>query len=50
MVDEIRIDHILQIAAPVIWQENIHRLRAFIGAIACYAVVHAMYYVWMRRE
>ena len=33
MVDQIRVNGVLQVAPPVVWEEDIHRLAARIGLV-----------------
>lgn len=50
MIDEIRIDHILQIAPSVIRQEDIDDLGARVGFVGDDAVILGLDDVRMRRE
>lgn len=50
MVDQIRIDRILQIPPPVVRQEDVDRLGAGVGAVGRDAVVDAVDDVGMWRE
>ena len=50
MVDEVRIDHILQVSSPVIRQKYVYGFRAGVGLVGSDAVVDAMDDVRVRRE
>jgi hypothetical protein len=50
VVDEVRVDHVLQVAAAVVWQEDVDGFRGRIGLVRLNGVVYRMDDVWVRRE
>lgn len=50
MVDKIRVNHVLQIAASIVREEDVNGLRGWIGSIARDGVVDSVDYIRMRRK
>lgn len=50
VVNEVRVDHVLQIAAPVVREEYVYGLGARIRFVAYDAVVDTVYDIWVWRE
>lgn len=52
MIDQVRIDRVLQVATSVVWEEDVDCLCAGIGTVICRddSMVDSMYDVGMWRE
>ena len=50
MVDEVGVDHVLQVSPAVVRQEDVHCLGAGVGLVGCDAVVDAVDDVRVGRE
>ena len=50
MVDEVRIDKVLEVASPIVWEEDVYCLGAWIGFVRRDGVVDAVDDIGMWRE
>jgi hypothetical protein len=50
VIDQIRIDHVLQVPSSVVRQKYVDRLCAWIRLVACDGVIDGVDDIWIRRE
>lgn len=50
MIDQIRVDHVLQISAPIVGKEDVNCFGRGVGFVGFDAVVDAVDYVGVGRE